>query len=84
MGQVVAWWYGFGSVGCVDHGLSGGFGVVGQVGLWCGDWWVSLGYLMVVLLGLGVMCVASLVAPLMAPVVIFLFLFLFNVVLVLV
>ena len=82
----MAWWHGFGSVGCVDHGLSGGFGVVGQVGLWYGDWWVSLGYLKVDLLGLGAVCVASLVAPLMAPVVIFLFLFLFlfNVVLVLV
>ena len=33
--------------------------VMGQVvglGLWCGDWWVSLDYLIVVLLGLGVVC----------------------------
>ena len=43
----------------MGHGSSGGFGVVGQVvglGLWCGDWWVSLDYLIVVLLGLGVVC----------------------------
>ena len=43
----------------MGHGSGGGFGVVGQVvglGLWCGDWWVSLDYLMVVLLGLGVVC----------------------------
>ena len=51
-----SWCCGFGSVGCEGHGLGGGFGVVGQVGLWCGDWWVSLDYLMVVLLGLGVVC----------------------------
>ena len=49
----VRWWRGFGSVGYVGRGLGGKCGVVGQVGLWCGDWWVSLGYLMVVLLGLG-------------------------------
>ena len=86
-----SWWHGFGSMGCVGHGFgsvgyvghrsSGGLGVVDQVGLWCGVWWVFLGYLMVVLLGLGVECVASLVAPMvaslvalfMAPMVIFFF-----------
>ncbi|KAK9999938.1 hypothetical protein SO802_019541 [Lithocarpus litseifolius] len=52
-----SWWYGFGLVGCVGCGSGGGFGVMGQVGLWCGDLWVSLGYLKVVLLGLGVVCV---------------------------
>ena len=53
VGQVVSWWHVFRSMGCVGRGSGDGFGVVGQVGLWCVDLWVSLGYLMVVLLGLG-------------------------------